>query len=185
MKLPVVTNYVNNNCLHSCLMSERKGPFGLRLPGTLFDWLKSEADHSSRSTTSEALFQLRNSLDREFCDEQVENFIKNNPPSDNTEAFGLRIPDDLKAILKMHSDNHQMSLNQEIVMRLASEKHHRSISNDVIHAHANGNGFDGETMKITDSEKQFLLVFRKLNTSNKELIIRLIKNLGDSARNQV
>ncbi|ODN67576.1 MULTISPECIES: Arc family DNA-binding protein [Methylophaga] len=158
-------------------MSERKGPFGLRLPAELMSWLRFEAKQHNRSTTSEALFLLQNSLTHRFGKTAVREFIKKHPTDTNSEAFGLRIPDDLKTRLRDFSLLHGMSLNMEIVMRLAHhyEKHQRQ----TVAAKIRPDAYRTLPLGITESEQHLLDLFRGLNEANRKVILTLINNLTD------
>lgn len=162
-------------------MSARKGPFGLRLPAELMSWLRMEAAQHNRSTTSEALFLLQNSLTHRFAKTAVQEFLGKHPTCSNTEAFGLRIPDDLKTRLRDLSQQHEISLNLEIVMRLSNsyEKYRRHSAA----AKISNNGYrsmPAKQLTISDSEQQLLCLFRGLNETNKKVIITLINNLTDN-----
>lgn len=113
MKLQMVTNYINNNNLRSLIMSTKKGPFGLRLPADLLSWLRYGAPRHNRSTTSEVLFLLQNSLTHRFAKTTVREFLKQYSTLTNTEVFGLRILDDLKTRLCDFSLQQDISLNME------------------------------------------------------------------------
>ena len=162
-------------------MSARKGPFGLRLPAELMSWLRSEATQHNRSTTSEALFLLQNSLTHRFGKTAVREFLLRHPTSTYTEAFGLRIPDDLKDRLRDFSYQHEISLNLEIVMRLFQDyEKHRQHS---VAANINRGGYRAVAEKqftISDSEQRLLCLFRGLNEANKKVIMTLINNLTDN-----
>ena len=160
-------------------MSARKGPFGLRLPAELMSWLRREATQHNRSTTSEALFLLQNSLSHRFGKTAVQAFLEKHPTSTNTEAFGLRIPDDLKARLRDFSQQHEISQNMEIVMRLSLsfEKYRQH----TVAAKIESNGYRSKPNKgstISDSEKRLLDLYRGLNEANKKVILTLINNLA-------
>lgn len=162
-------------------MSARKGPFGLRLPAELMSWLRYEATQHNRSTTSEALFLLQNSLTHRFGKTAVREFLEKHPTSTNTEAFGLRIPDDLKSQLRDFSQQHEISLNLEIVMRLAQcyEKYRRH--SVAVKIRPNGyRTIPNSELAISDSEQQLLCMFRELNETNKKVIMTLINNLADN-----
>ncbi|WP_151903909.1 Arc family DNA-binding protein [Methylophaga nitratireducenticrescens] len=160
-------------------MSARKGPFGLRLPAELMSWLRSEATQHNRSTTSEALFLLQNSLTHRFGKTTVQEFLLKHPTTTFTEAFGLRIPDDLKSLLRDFSQQHEISLNLEIVMRLTQsyEKHRRHSVAVKIRPNGCRTIANGELV-ISDSEEQLLCMFRGLNETNKKVIMTLINNLA-------
>jgi len=158
-------------------MSARKGPFGLRLPTELMSWLRFEAKQHNRSTTSEALFLLQNSLSIRFSKTAVRDFLKKHPTYSNSEAFGLRIPDELKTSLRDFSLQHDISLNMEIVMRLANyyEKHQRQS----VAAKIRPDAYRTVPLPITESEQLLLDSFRGLNEANRKVILTLINNLTD------
>ncbi|HAO25947.1 MULTISPECIES: Arc family DNA-binding protein [unclassified Methylophaga] len=162
-------------------MSARKGPFGLRLPAELMSWLRYEATQHNRSTTSEALFLLQKSLAHRFDKTAVREFLKKCPTSTNTEAFGLRIPDDLKILLRDFSQQHEISLNLEIVMRLSHsyDKYRRHSAAAKI-SHNDYRSTSAKEFTITDSEQRLLDLFRGLNEANKKVILTLINNLADN-----
>ena len=160
-------------------MSERKGPFCLRLPAELVAWLRFEASQHNRSTTSQALFLLQNSLSHRFAKTLVQDFLEKHPTNKNTEAFGLRIPDDLKASLRDFSQQHNTSLNMEIVMRLTQnyEKYlQQSVATKIEPDHYHSTPI--KEMAISDSEQRLLNQFRGLNETNKKVILTLINNLA-------
>jgi len=163
-------------------MSARKGPFALRLPAELMSWLRYEATQHNRSTTSEALFLLQTSLTQRFDKAAVREFLKKCPTRTNTEAFGLRIPDDLKIQLRDFSQQHEMSLNLEIVMRLShSYDKYRRHSTAAKISHDDWRSISAKELILTDSEQRLLDLFRSLNDANKKVILTLINNLADNS----
>jgi len=158
-------------------MSERKGPFSLRLPAELMSWLRFEAKQHNRSTTSEALFLLQNSLTHRFGKAAVREFIKKHPTCTNSEAFGLRIPDDLKSHLRDFSLLHGISLNMEIVMRLAH--HYKKYQHQTVTAKKRTEDYLTVPLTITESEQILLDLFRGLSETNRKVILTLINNLTD------
>lgn len=160
-------------------MSARKGPFGLRLPAELMSWLRKEASQHNRSTTSEALFLLQNSLTHRFGKAAVQAFLEKYPTRINTEAFGLRIPDDLKIRLRDFSQQHDLSLNLEIVMRLShhyqKQRRHSVAAKMRNHAY---HSVPEQDLAISESEQQLLCLYRGLNETNKKVILTLIHNLA-------
>lgn len=158
-------------------MSERKGPFGLRLPAELMSWLRFEAKQHNRSTTSEALFLLQNSLAHRFGKTAVREFVKKHPTFTHSEAFGLRIPDDLKTHLRDFSQLHGMSLNMEIVMRLAH--HYEKNKYQTVSAKKRSEDYLVVPLTITESEQLLLDLFRGLSETNRKVILTLINNLSD------
>ena len=160
-------------------MSARKGPFGLRLPAELMTWLRDEASRHNRSTTSEALFILQNSLSTCFEKTAVQDFLRKYPTTINTEVFGLRIPDDLKTSLRECSEQHRISLNLEIVMRLA--KYFEDKKRPSAGARMALNSYQSlpvDDFVVSESEQLLLSLFRDLSAPNKKAIMTLIHNLS-------
>jgi hypothetical protein len=123
------------------------------------------------------LFLLQNSLTHSFGKTAAREFLKKHPTCTNTGAFGLRIPDELKTRLRDFSLQHDMSLNMEIVMRLAHhyEKYHRQ----TVAAKIRPDAYRTMPLAITESEQLLLDLFRGLNETNRKVILTLINNLTD------
>lgn len=158
-------------------MKTRIGPFSLRLPVKIKTWLECAAQENNRSVTSETIFRLSSSLDKDFTEDYVTRFKQESPTSLNTDGVGIRLPPDVKELLKTKARKHRNSLNQEMVMRLTTsfEEELGRYEPPVKSRHSDYVSDTGYTLNTV--EMDLIDTFRNLDEHSKSVVIKLVKSL--------
>jgi Arc-like DNA binding domain len=158
-------------------MSTRIGPFSLRLPVTIKLWLEDAARENNRSVTSEAIYRLVTSLKKDYSDHEVTTFKQASPTSINNDAVGLRLPSDLKTLLREQAKAHKNSLNQEIVMRL-TDAYQLSSSYQTIQKISEPDFVSDTKYTLSVVEQDLIETYRKLSDEDKSVVIKISKKLA-------
>ena len=144
--------------------------------------LEKAAEENARNMTSETVYRLHRSLEREYSKDDVEYFNRQCPTKSYTSSFGLRVPDDLKEAIRLQGKKHGNSLNKEIVMRVFfsdeyTAHHIRPIKNAISDSKHGDNKPENVTV-LSPEEHQLLAVYRDLQPHQRRIISDLMLEMS-------
>lgn len=136
-------------------------------------WLEDAAQENARNMTSETVYRLTKSLERDYSISDVRLFQQQCPTESYNASFGLRMAGDLKEALRIQGKKHGNSLNKELVMRLFFS--HR----EAHHSYEIAEDKSGTTSRISISkeEDELLSLYRGCNPKRRQILIDLAYEL--------